>query len=80
MVFSFISLIISACKKLFDITEFDREAQTLAQLTHPNIVLFMGVFQSKGGERFLVFEHCEEGNLLEYMEKNALTFEQHYDM
>jgi len=46
---------------------FFKEAATLAKLSHPNIVLFMGVHKSKDGDQYMVFEYVAGGNVLDYL-------------
>jgi serine/threonine-protein kinase len=57
------------------LARFEREAQLLAQLHHPNIASIFGLEES-GGERALVMELVEGPTLAERMEQGALPLEE----
>jgi len=57
------------------LARFDREAQVLAQLLHPNIASIFGV-EEAGGSRALVMELVEGPTLGERMEQRRLPLEE----
>jgi len=59
-----------ACKRVTNVGDLEREANTLAQLSHPNIVLLMGIHTSNTGEKYMVFEYVSGGNLLDFLQQN----------
>jgi serine/threonine protein kinase len=48
------------------LTRFEREAKSLARLTHPNIVKVTD-YDEHGGSPFLVMEYLPGGNLKQYL-------------
>lgn len=64
-----------AVKKLFDtknqtIEDFFREVTVMSKLTHPNIVLFMGVCVRDNGERYIVTEMMNKGSVFDLIHPN----------
>jgi len=62
-----------ACKKLTasgSLSEFTKEIEILTKLSHPNIVVFMGIYRSEYEDKYLVFEYVKGGNLLQYLNQN----------
>ena len=53
-------------------TEFEKEAEILKQLAHPNIVKFYGLTCTKG-QSGLLFEYMEHGDLVNYLRQNQPT-------
>ncbi len=48
-----------------------REAATMAELSHDNIVNVIGYTQLMGGRLVVIVQYCEHGNLLSFMERNS---------
>jgi len=59
-----------ACKKVSNTRDLEREAKTLKQLTHPNIVLFIGFGVTDDGSKYMLFEYVSGGSLLTYIQQN----------
>lgn len=61
-----------ACKSLKSTTpaEFVNELSILTNFRHPNVLGFLGVYQT-GGEYFLVVEYMNKGDLNKFLQKNV---------
>jgi len=66
-----------ALKKLKDKSKFDefrREASTLFQVAHPNLVHFLGIFQMKA-DIYIVTEYVPRGNALETLKRECKSLQ-----
>src|SRR5262245_47264808 len=57
------------------LARFEREAQLLASLRHPNIAAIYGL-EEADGERYLVLEYVPGPTLAERVERGPLTIEE----
>jgi len=57
------------------LARFEREAKTLAQLTHPNVAGIYGV-EEQGGNKYLVLEYVEGETLAERLDRGALPVDE----
>jgi serine/threonine protein kinase len=55
---------------------FEREAQAIASLNHPNICVVYDVGQAGGGTNYLVMEYLEGETLAKRLEKGPLPIDQ----
>ncbi len=61
------------------LSRFEREARTLAQLSHPNVAGIYGV-EEQDGSRFLVLEYVEGETLAEMLDRGPLTPDEAVDV
>ena len=52
--------------------EFQREVETLTQISHPNLVLFMGASADQG-HPVIITEFCKGGTLFELLHEKKKT-------
>lgn len=66
-----------ACKALKDqslMKEVEREAQTMKNLTHPNILTFYGIYKDSQNVSYIVTEFCALGSLDHLLIENPKQF------
>lgn len=63
------------CQDQVSRSRFQREAQAVAQLNHPNIVTIYEICEH-GGLPFIAMEHVEGGSLDDYIENRRLSVEE----
>ncbi|KAK9159853.1 hypothetical protein Syun_006194 [Stephania yunnanensis] len=49
---------------------FTREVEGLSRIRHPNLVCLLGCC-TEGGEQYLVYEYCKNGNLAQHLLRNS---------
>src|SRR6476620_7086449 len=57
------------------VSRFQREAEVLASLNHPNIAAIYGL-EEAGGSRFLVLELVEGGTLADQLQRGAIPLDE----
>jgi hypothetical protein len=63
-----------------EIESFKSEAAVLMSLNHPNVLRFLGLYQSPEKKMYIVTEYMEKGSLLDYVKRQTLANDQLFKM